>query len=180
MYLFSPEPYKSRCGPEGSVCFTMFLHSHLHSQQAVCGPYALYSSFQRKPCRSEVEPFTLGMGRDEQTCVQKTEKAIWGSILQAFSFQYYWVFLFCLFVRYWLQLTISFNSVLSANCLHLTLYQPKKHPHLLFKTSSKQLLIQGENWVNSGFRLWTSLTLSFFFLLLSFCVGVTFLSLMCL
>lgn len=83
-----------------------------------------------------------------QTCVQKTEKAIWDSILQAFSFQYYWVFLFCLFVRYWLQLTISFNSVLSANCLHLMLYQPKKHPHLLFKTSSKQLLIQGENWVN--------------------------------
>lgn len=65
MYLFSPEPYKSRCGPEGSVCFTMFLHSHLHSQQAVCGPYALYSSFQREPCRSEVKPFTLGMGRDE-------------------------------------------------------------------------------------------------------------------
>lgn len=71
MYLFSPKPCKSRCGPEGNVGFGMCLHSHLHSQQAACGPYTLYSSFQREPCRSKVVLFTLGMGRDEHRHVCK-------------------------------------------------------------------------------------------------------------
>lgn len=127
---------------------------------------------QREPHRNEVVPFTLRMGRDEHRHVQKTEKQLGVQYCKLFLFHI--IILFCLFFRYWLQLTVFQISVLSANCLHLMVYQPKKHPHLLFKTSSKQLLIQGEKWVNSGFKLNLSLTLVFFFVLLSFCVGVTF------
>lgn len=72
MYLFSPKPYKSRCGLEGSVGFIMCLHSHLLSQQAVYDPYELCSSFQREPCRSKVVPVpTLGTGRGEHRRVCK-------------------------------------------------------------------------------------------------------------
>lgn len=77
VYVLSPKLCKSRCGPEGSLCFICF-HSHLHSLQTISDPHAMYS--QREPRWSAWDPTTSGTGSDVGTCVQKIVRATWGLI----------------------------------------------------------------------------------------------------
>lgn len=67
MYILSPKLCKSRCGPEGSVCF-ICLHSDLRSLHTVSDPHAMYS--QREPHWSMGDPTTSGAGRDAHVCAK--------------------------------------------------------------------------------------------------------------
>lgn len=138
-------------------CWLYNVFAQSSAQPAGC-LWSLWAVLQLPEGAPQKQVGTIDL-RDRERCAQTCAKDWVGSLgfdIASFFFAIL-LFLVCLFLRYWLQLTIFQNSLLSANCLHLMIYQPKKHPHLLFKTSSKQLLIQGENWVNSGFRLWTCL-----------------------
>lgn len=83
-----------------------------------------------------------------QTCVQKTEKAIWDLILQAFSFQYYWGFCFvCLWDT---DCSLQFLLILFCQqIVCISCFTSPRNTHIYCsKLAQSSSLFQGENWVN--------------------------------